>query len=41
VNRPSDGGERPISTALLVVPREQQLAPQATLERLLASEIKF
>jgi exopolysaccharide biosynthesis protein len=39
LNRPSDGGERPISTALLVVPREQQA--QATLERLMASEIKF
>ncbi|MDB5097331.1 MAG: PhosphodieSPTER glycosidase [Cyanobacteria bacterium RYN_339] len=39
INRPSDGSERPISTALLVVPREAQA--QATLERLLASEIKF
>jgi exopolysaccharide biosynthesis protein len=40
LNRPSDGGERPISTALLVMPREQQQA-STSLQRLMASEIKF
>lgn len=39
LNRPSDGRERPISTALLVLPRPQQAA--GALDHLLATEIKF
>lgn len=39
LNRPSDGVERPVSTALLVLPKER--VNTAGMDHLLASEIKF
>ncbi len=41
INKPSDGRERAVSTALLVVPRDRQVAGAFSLDRLLAAEIRY